>query len=79
MIYGIYALRDDKTGWLTPHVDVNDGSAIRNFKQAISNKDSTMNFAPGDFGLYKLGEYDSEKGTIIAGTGVPCLLRGDDV
>ena len=34
MKYGIYSIRDARTGFLPPTVDQNDSSAMRNFAHA---------------------------------------------
>lgn len=64
MIYGIYTIRDVKTSFLSPTVDYNDDSAIRNFKHACLNSNSLFFTCPEDYALYKIGEFDSEDGTI---------------
>ena len=35
MIYNIYAMRDELTGFLPPTYDINDAAAMRNFRVAI--------------------------------------------
>lgn len=65
MIYNIYAIRDVKTGFLTPTVDMNDDSAIRNFGHACQNTDSLFFTYPEDYALYEIGTYDTENGTIV--------------
>lgn len=64
MIYGVYAMRDVKVGFLTPTFDVNDESAKRNFSFAVLNSDSVLSSFANDFSFYKLGEYDSESGLL---------------
>lgn len=66
MIYGIYSMRDVKTGFLPCNVDVNDESAIRNFEFAFKHNDSLFATFPSDYSLYKLGEYDTDSGEINA-------------
>ena len=66
MKYGIYVLRDIKTGYLGLTLDQNDAAAMRNFEHAMSKTDSLMNSHPEDFSLYCLGVYDSETGDIKA-------------
>ena len=65
MIYGIYSVRDAKTGFLPPTTDVNDDSARRNFAYAFSKQDSLFVFASSDYSLYKLGEYDTDSGQVV--------------
>lgn len=64
MIYGIYSIRDVKTGFLPPTVDVNDDSAIRNFHFAFTKTNSLFIAFPNDYSLYKLAEYDTESGSV---------------
>lgn len=64
MTYGIYAIKDSLNGFMSPIVDSNDPSAVRNFAHAMSDNKSVFYTHPSDFTLYKLGEYDSESGFI---------------
>lgn len=66
MIYGIYVIRDIKTGYMGLTLDINDQSAMRNFEHAMSKEDSLMFSHPKDFSLYSLANYDSETGVIYA-------------
>lgn len=68
MKYPVYSIRDAKTGFMTPTVDMNDVAAARNFEHAVMNSASLMNSHPGDYALYRIGEFDSESGKIE-----PCL------
>lgn len=65
MTYGLYAILDHKTGFLPVQVDQNDASAARNFAHAIMQTGSILNTHAEDYELYKLGDYDTETGTII--------------
>lgn len=64
MKYGVYSIRDYKTGFLTPTIDVNDASARRNFEHACSNPNSLFCSHPSDYALFKIGTYDSDSGRI---------------
>lgn len=64
MKYPIYSIRDVHTGFMTPTVDQNDASAMRNFAHAVMNSASLMNSHPKDYSLYKIGEFDAETGAI---------------
>ena len=65
MIYGLYAMRDIRTGFLSPALDLSDASAIRNFEHAVAHNDDSLFFShPEDYSLYKVGEYDSNTGTV---------------
>lgn len=64
MTYGIYSIRDVKTGFMTPTLDQNDDSAARNFYHAVATSDGILYTYASDFTLYCLGEFDSETGKI---------------
>lgn len=64
MKYPMYAIKDVKVGFMQPTIDTSDQSAIRNFAFAINRNDGIMNFSPKDFDLYKIGEFDGDKGKI---------------
>ena len=65
MIYGLYCVKDLKTGYLTPMTDMNDYSAMRNFEHACSNIDSLFYTHPGDYQLFKIGTFNTEDATIV--------------
>lgn len=70
MKYPIFSMRDVKVGFMTPTIDANVPSAIRNFEHAVSASGSVMNTHPKDFQLYRVGEFDSETGEIT-----PCMVE----
>ena len=58
-----YAIFDDKAGnYNTPFFDVNDGAAMRNFERLTLDTSSLVNFAPRDFHLYRVGQFDQASG-----------------
>lgn len=57
---------------MPPQCDQNDQTAIRGFAYAINNN-NVMNFSPKDYDLYKVGEFDVDKGVINA-LKVPVLI-----
>lgn len=66
MKYGMYSIRDFKTGFLTPTIDVNDASAMRNFENAVLQNEQTLFFThPEDYALYRIGDYDSDTGELL--------------
>lgn len=69
MKYPMFAIRDSKVGFMPPTCDQSEQSAIRNFAYAI-NGEGVMNYSPKDFDLFKVGEFDVEKGEII-----PCMPK----
>lgn len=60
----VFSYRDNKVGFMAPFIDQNEDAAIRGFSYAINSHEGVMSFAPADYDLYKVGEFDSEKGTI---------------
>lgn len=64
MIYSVYAIRDVKTGFMTPTFDQNDQTAIRNFSHAVVNSDTILSSFCKDFSLYRLGSFDSDSGLL---------------
>ena len=79
MIYGVYAIYDSASGVFTsPTVDISDGSAVRNFQQAIANAGSIMNFKPDDFSLYQIGTFDVETGSLEPLVPPSRLIVGSD-
>lgn len=60
----LYSIRDRKSGYLPPVVDVNDETAKRNFAFAIQRGDSMYLAFPDDYDLYFVGTYETESGEI---------------
>lgn len=74
MKYSVFAIRDFKTGFLTPTVEVNAASAIRNFEHAVLRNDDSLFFShPEDYSLFELGSYDTDTGMMEA-SGLPTEL-----
>lgn len=78
MRFPMYVIKDIKSHCMTPTVDTNDMTAKRNFAFAIQNPESVMNYSPRDFVLYRIGEYDNERGE-ITGYDPVVICRGEDV
>lgn len=64
MIYGVYCVRDVKSTFMTPTIDQNDSTAVRNFAHAIKTSGTVISSHAKDFELYKVGTYDNETGFI---------------
>lgn len=77
MIYGVYSIRDAKTGFLSLTLDQNDNSAMRNFQHACANTQSLFFTHPADYDLCKLGTFDSSTGAFDV-IPVKVLLNGTD-
>lgn len=78
MIYGVYAIRDLKTTFMSPIISQNDAEAGRNFSHAVMQTDSLYYTHASDFDLFKIGSYDSETG-IITGMNPEIVLSGYNV
>ena len=62
MKFGLYCIKDAKTGFMTPVVEQNDAAALRNFSHAVNQPDSLMHDCPNDFSFYKLADFDTDAG-----------------
>lgn len=69
MILQVFAVFDSKAGFFgNPFFDQKEGSAIRNFADAVndtSNPNNMWNKHPEDFSLFCLGEFDNNSGELI--------------
>lgn len=64
MKYGVYAIRDALTGFLTPTIDINDASAMRNFEHAVTTSGTVLESHPMDYDLCCIGTFDSDTGRL---------------
>lgn len=76
MIFGVYAVRDRLTGFLTPTTDQNDAAAIRNFQFACDNTATLMYSNPLDYELCKVGTFDSDLGVLSPISPIEVLTNG---
>lgn len=76
----MYSIRDDLTGFMTPVIDQNDATALRNFTMACSvvdsSKSSLMTFRPSDYSLYRIAVFDSDTGIIEPLVPIELVARG---
>lgn len=79
MKYGVYAIRDALTGFLTPTVDLNDASAMRNFEHAVTTSGTVLESHPMDYDLCCLGTFDSDSGHIESLDPVRVVASGNAV
>lgn len=79
MNLGIYAIRDLKSGFMTPTVEQNDAVAVRNFEHAVRQGNSILFSHASDFQLMYLGEYDTETGRITPAELIEIVFDGKDV
>lgn len=62
MKFGLYSIKDAKTGFMTPVLEQGDSAALRNFAHAVNQPDSIMHDCPNDFSLFKVANFDTDKG-----------------
>lgn len=62
MKFGLYSIKDAKTGFMTPVLEQGDPAALRNFSAAVSQRDCIMYQYPNDFALYKVANWDTDTG-----------------
>jgi len=75
----MYAINDSKRGsYSPPFCDSNDATAVRGFAEAVNNNPS-FRYAPGDYGLYKIGVYDNEVGIIESMNPIEFICNGASV
>lgn len=64
MVYGVYAYRDIKVGFGAPQLQLNEAVAKRRFAQDVAQEGSPLKFMPGDYELYRIGEYNTDSGEL---------------
>ena len=79
MKFGIYAIRDVYTGFLSPTVEVNDLVAKRNFEHACNRSDSLLFSHAQDYDLYKIVEFESDSGVVTPLTPIEFIANGKSV
>lgn len=79
MITNVYCIRDIHTGFMSPQCDMNDESAKRNFAMAVNSNPGVLGFRPADFDLYYVGQFDTEKGSLMPVNPVEFIVNGASV
>lgn len=75
----LYSYRDALVGFGPIMVESNERTAIRGFSYAINNATGTMNFAPKDYDLFYIGEFDTDTGAIAAAPVASLVVNGSSV
>lgn len=78
MIYKLFAMKDEKSAFMQIMMEYSDGTAMRNFQQAVTKPDTVYSSFASDFALYCLGTYDSEIGVITPENPPVLLCRASD-
>ena len=61
----IYSVRDQFTGYGQLFTADNDAVALRDFRLAVSRKDTLLYASAKDFDLMKVGSFDPELGCVV--------------
>lgn len=65
MIMPMYSIRDALTGYMTPVLEHNDASAMRNFRVACEQPGSSLMYARSEqFSLYRIAHFDTDTGVL---------------
>lgn len=78
MTFKVYAIRDEKTEFLSPTLDFSDATALRNFNLGLSRSDTVMGANKSDFCLYEVGLFDTESGLLTATIPPRFVARGGE-
>lgn len=79
MIYPVFSIRDVKTTFMAPLIEINDRAAIRNFSRVVNSDDGLMSYSPSDFDLYLIGHFDDQSGKIESVDPVQFVCAGRDL
>lgn len=71
MVYPMFAIKDIRSNeFAIPRADINVDCAKRFFAMQVNEPSTMISFAPADFELYYVGDFDSAKGLFI-----PCVIQ----
>lgn len=82
MIFQMYSIRDHLTGFMTPVLEQNDATAVRNFSMAcdkVKAANSVMAWRPSDFSLFRIATFDSSTGELIPESPAILVCNGDSI
>lgn len=68
LVVGVYCIKDDLEGFMSPWCMTEDPSALRQFEDVIKKDGTMFNMHPEQFNLFKIGTLDTETGDIV-----PCM------
>lgn len=81
MVYNVYSIRDILTEFGRPFTCPSDDFAKRDFSAAVHSnpENNSVAFAPADYELYRLGQYDSKNGKFTCEAAPVFIVRGSDL
>lgn len=65
MKYPVYAIQDVKVGFYPPETSQTEGQMVRQFAMMVNSPSTPAGFAPADFMLYHVADFDTQKGTVV--------------
>lgn len=69
MMYHAYTVYDRKSlQYNPPFFMVADGAAVRAFQELANDPETSVGRHPGDYVLYRVGDYDDASGQLLPGT-----------
>lgn len=82
-IRSLYAIKDVKSGFSDPCVQVNDAVAARSFERQVPHMADELGIPVSDFQLWRVGQFDVDAGMLVSDTPVllldgASLFRKDD-
>lgn len=78
MIYGLYSIRDVKTGFMTPVMEANDAAATRNFYHSVANSEGILFTFAQDFTLYRIADFNAETAQVTPLVPIVQVASGSD-
>lgn len=80
MIFNVYSIRDELSGFMTPVLEANDAIAMRSFRHAcdLQPDSSLMSWKPTDYTLFRIATFDSESGVITPISPAELICRGEN-
>lgn len=69
----LYSYRDNLVGFGPVMVENNEQTAVRGFSYSVNNASGMMGFAPKDYDLFYIGDFDTDTG-VINPAPVPALV-----
>ncbi len=80
MKFYVYSIRDVRTGFLSPSIEVSDQVAKRNFEHAVSHSGSSLFMShPEDYSLWCIGAFDSDTGVLEPCNPIGRIMEASDV
>lgn len=79
MIYGVFSYRDNKSSFGQIWYDRSVDAAKRGFAMMVNQPDGIMGFAPSDFDLFKIAEFDSVTGQLDPIWPIEFIVNGRDL